>query len=946
MRHLWQRGLGGLIILGAAVCAIAGPPHFEGFEDPGFVSGVASNWNDYNSSLTRVLSGTGGILSRSGGAHGLINSTSLPSFPNDFSGAFTRLGGYSSTFGGGYTASLSVYIDLSDPAVIANTYGWDLSTASNQQDGNHRRDFVFHTASNGSGQVLVGASNNSNFTRRNDLGSINHYTITQSGWYTFEWVFRDKAGALSVDLNLRNDSGVGLWTETRSDPSDLISTIVGGNRYMWFTFLEVDTLAIDDTSVESAASAGMPVDLNGTYCPPFDTGYNSFAGAGTFNDPARVLELAGNVPMTNGSVTPFASDSGKQPNILTGLNLAGKSFSYDIDMKSLDSWMTARPLDPGYPGGFAEIWTEEDGSPYNYGVYMFWEKFGGVFRLVTYDDGGNYTTVYTGLADQTRFRVKTDRNVGDTTWTFTVTPLNGTGAGTSAAPVAILADAPYFTSTNNCFLVTGYQYSPNASDRHASAFTISNFTTNAVPNAMYTYADDPFARTTEPIEYRLGMANLAQLTGGYQGFLASSGVQTFASGSYTGVPFSVSAAYDPITAVLAVTRGIPFGGTATSADAKLASLRFNPSAQGAAALGINANNGFGLDTVFADDGTLGNTYAANRRASNVVLVDDVDPTIGAIAASQGAHNVIATSLIKTGTMLICANIVDDRSGLNCFPTATLDFAMSPDVTVEMVPWVGNLYCAEITVPANQPCDTAVIRVSATDKAGNDTSASSGTLDVNTATITLNISHVAPFYAASPPVIRGIEITVGGTGGANAPVSLNRNVSFDASGDATVVLDASDGVPCNGITRISVKDPLHTLRSNVALGGVGNQFTASVALEGGDMNLDNKVDIGDYVVLAVRYNLFFSPNTPYPHLPTDRHADLNADGIVDIADYSIFSDNWGVLGDAQVGNFRAIDNAIRDRISVKDAIREAGQGAARLDLNRDGWITLKEIGIGR
>lgn len=945
MRHLWQRGLGGLIILGAAVCAIAGPPHFEGFEDPGYVSGVASNWNDYNSSLVRVPSGTGGILSRSGSAHGLINSTSLPAFPNDFSGAFSRLGGYSNSFGGGYTASLSVYIDLNDPAVLANTYGWDLSTASSDQAvlPGHVRDFVFHTASNGSGQVLVGASNNSSFTRRNDLGSINHYVISQSGWYTFEWVFRDNAGALAVDLNLRNDSGVGLWTETRSDPSDLISSIVGGNRYMWFTFLEVDTLAIDDTSVESAASAGMPVDLNGTYCPPFATDYGSFAGAGTFNDPDRVYEAAGNVPMTEGSVTPFASGSGKQPNILTGLNLAGKSFSYDISLGDQDTWMEARPADPGYPGGFAEIWTAEDNSPYNYGVYMFWENFGGVYRLVTYDDGGNYTTVYTALADQTRFRVKTERDVADTTWTFTVTPLDGTGAGTPVAPVAILADAPYFTSVNNYFAVTGYQFSPDDADRRASAFTVSNFTTNAVPNAMYTYADDPFVRTTEPIEYRLGMANLAQLTGGYQGFLASSGVQAFGSGTYTGVPFSVSAAYDPITAALAVTRGIPFGGTSTSSDAKLASLIFDPSAEGAASLGINANNGLGLDTVFADDGTLGNTYAANRRASNVVLVDDVDPTIGAIAATQGAHDVIATSLIKTGTMLICANIVDDRSGLNCFPTATLDFATSPDVTVEMVPWVGNLYCAEITVPANQPCDTAVIRVSATDKAGNDTSASSGTLDVNTATITLGISHVAPFWGAAT---RGIEITVGGTGGANAPVSLNQNVSFDALGNASVFLDASDGVPCNGITHISVKDPLHTLRSTVGLGGMGNQFTASVTLEGGDMNLDNKVDIGDYVVLAVRFNLFFSPDTPYPHLPTDRHADLNADGIVDIADYSIFSSNWGVLGDALVGNYRPVDTLIRDRISVKDAIREAGQGAARLDRNRDGWITMMEIGIGR
>src|SRR5690606_1934517 len=80
-----------------------------------------------------------------------------------------------------------------------------------------------------------------------DLASINHHVISTSGWYVFEADFRDAAGVLAVDLNLRDALGTLLWTETRSDPSDLIATVVGGNRYTWFTFLEVDELAIDDT---------------------------------------------------------------------------------------------------------------------------------------------------------------------------------------------------------------------------------------------------------------------------------------------------------------------------------------------------------------------------------------------------------------------------------------------------------------------------------------------------------------------------------------------------------------------------------------------------------------------------------------------------------------------------------------------------------------------------
>lgn len=221
--------------------------HFQGFEDPGFVSNTAPDWNDYNSVLSRVATGTNGVLSRTGGYHAVIDSTILPDAPNDFSGAFTRLGGYDNSFGAGFRTAIDVYMDLSDMAVGADTYGWDLSSAVNGQDGNHRRDFIFHTAGS-PGQILVGASNGSNFTRRNDLGSINHYTITASGWYTFEWVFRDYGdGTLAVDLNLHSASGTLLWTETRHDASDVIATVVGGHRYMWFTFLEVNELAIDNT---------------------------------------------------------------------------------------------------------------------------------------------------------------------------------------------------------------------------------------------------------------------------------------------------------------------------------------------------------------------------------------------------------------------------------------------------------------------------------------------------------------------------------------------------------------------------------------------------------------------------------------------------------------------------------------------------------------------------
>ena len=222
--------------------------HFQGFENAAWVAAPAAtlpstDWNEYNSPIVRVATGTNGINSKTGAAHAEITPGTGQT------GVFSRLGGFTGTFGAGFTTSVDVYFNLSDAAVTANTYGWDVSSAVSNQSSAHLRDYIFHTASDGEGKILVAGSNNSNFARRNDLATLNHYTVNSSGWYTLEWNFRDNGlGSLAVDLNLRDASGGLLWTETRTT-TDNISTAVGGNRYMWFTFVAADKLAIDNTTL-------------------------------------------------------------------------------------------------------------------------------------------------------------------------------------------------------------------------------------------------------------------------------------------------------------------------------------------------------------------------------------------------------------------------------------------------------------------------------------------------------------------------------------------------------------------------------------------------------------------------------------------------------------------------------------------------------------------------
>jgi len=224
----------------------------------GFETSVDS-WTSYSSTLGRVASGTDGIASPEGSYHMKVTAPTSGS-----TGAYTTLGGYSSDFGNGFTTSASVYIDLTDSGVATGDYGFDLSQAINGSDGNHAQDNIFHVGAvdiNGTYEVLVNASQNSDasvnpYKLKNDQNG-NYETIAESGWYTFEFDFAPNVANNSVDIGFTVYDGNGdeFWTgvgnhsnqyELADNDPNLVE--VGGNRYMWFTFIEADSLAVDDVT--------------------------------------------------------------------------------------------------------------------------------------------------------------------------------------------------------------------------------------------------------------------------------------------------------------------------------------------------------------------------------------------------------------------------------------------------------------------------------------------------------------------------------------------------------------------------------------------------------------------------------------------------------------------------------------------------------------------------
>ncbi len=210
---------------------------FDGFSD---------STNGWEGTITIVPSGTGGVVSPDGSSHAVFTQTGDP---GDETGPFTRFDGYRSLDDDqGFTTQVTIYLD---PSMAAGE-GFDYSVAANGQDGSHIQDFIFHvTADTSTGELLIGASNNTNFDPREDLELGNHGTILTAGWYTFEHVFAQDLsdGSLTVTMRVRDELGNVVFTQVLDDNNTDFATEFGGNRYGWFTNIDVSGGILVDNAV-------------------------------------------------------------------------------------------------------------------------------------------------------------------------------------------------------------------------------------------------------------------------------------------------------------------------------------------------------------------------------------------------------------------------------------------------------------------------------------------------------------------------------------------------------------------------------------------------------------------------------------------------------------------------------------------------------------------------
>ncbi len=357
-----------------------------------------------------------------------------------------------------------------------------------------------------------------------------------------------------------------------------------------------------------------------------------------------------------------------------------------------------------------------------------------------------------------------------------------------------------------------------------------------------------------------------------------------------------------------------------------------------------ADNGSGIPTRFSDEAA--NPIIPIRINSNIVVVDGADPTVSLISATQGANSILVNPA-TLGNAVIEVDAADlgaFPSGLNARPKIILNFAPTAnngtgpeDVELDVYSWTANRFRGEHIFTSTTPCGNAEIIVMAEDAAGNTTTTVTP-FNVNIATVTVTVQ----LQGVSTNVNRWVRFVVGGGGGSNPPITVDRVVSFVA-GSAVVVLDALDGVPCDpNLTLISAKDPLHTARRTVALAPpVNNQYTGPLMLLiGGDANNDNLVDILDFGLLVANYGSTPGANTTIGQLGP--HLDFSGDGVVGTADYTYIQTNFLSVGDAEPGNYASAPGQPKKAATVKEMLEAGVKHAEKYDLNGDGWITYDEL----
>jgi len=214
-----------------------------------------------------------------------------------------------------------------------------------------------------------------------------------------------------------------------------------------------------------------------------------------------------------------------------------------------------------------------------------------------------------------------------------------------------------------------------------------------------------------------------------------------------------------------------------------------------------------------------------------------------------------------------------------------------------------------------PNATTTVHYAATDAAGNTNSSD---VTVTVANYQLLDAAISLNGSITGNSTRSVRITAGSTQLVNVAMTTGSGTA------SNVQVPIAVSYPC-----IKAKDVGHSLSNTGASSLVGVEYAASIALDQGDSNDDNLVDILDFGIYVGKFGAALAGGS----------SNFNDDTSVNSGDFSFISLNFAHSGTV-CGAFTG--GAPRNSVSVKE-LRRSGMGElAGADFNRDGMLDVNDV----
>ncbi len=352
-------------------------------------------------------------------------------------------------------------------------------------------------------------------------------------------------------------------------------------------------------------------------------------------------------------------------------------------------------------------------------------------------------------------------------------------------------------------------------------------------------------------------------------------------------------------------------------------------------------------------------YSSTATANKVVFATGIDPSASAAGIAAGnvaklTFRTIAASCSDTDAVVLSTSAlttrITDSSG------TALVFTQADNVSItSLAPFTLAAVPANASVAADagtlSGALVTLVAPTATDSCGTGltvTATRSDSLALSAyyppnATTTV---HYAATDAAGNTNSSDVTVTVANYQLLDAAISLNGSITGNSTRSVritagstqlvNVAMTTGSGTASNVHVPIAVsypcilaKDPGHSLSNTGASSLVGVEYAAIIALDQGDSNDDNLVDILDFGIYVGKFGAALAGGS----------SNFNDDTSVNSGDFSFISVNFAHSGTV-CGAFTG--GAPRNSVSVKE-LRRSGMGElAGADFNRDGMLDVNDV----